>query len=669
MISRVYANSERDDEFVEIANPGGSFVDLTNWSLSDGEGDARFPSGTMLAPGTVVTATGNATRYAEDLLISPDFTWRVGDAPILSGSGLRLANAGDEVLLLDANRDIVDAFVYGGSAYAGPGWVGASAPAPGRGEVSVRIRTSQGFADTDTAADWDATRKHRLGQSDFHPQALNLTARPVSFVSPEDGARPLLSFLASATRTIEVAVYTLTSDAVAAILAERQDSGVRVRVLLEGAPVGGIDDREAWIVPGLVNAGIEVRWLASGSDVVKRYRYLHAKYALVDGAAAFITSENFGEAGFPLDGPPGNRGWSVILPDLRIAGQLWEVFEEDFDPRRRDSVPAAGDGVTVLGPPPAVPRWVPRTDECCTAARLIIGPDNALDRDRILGLLASARERIWIEAFYAEDPWPSGPSPFLAAAFDAARRGVSVRILLDQSPWTSTDPESGNEALVTALLERARAAGLDMDARLHPDVASIERIHNKGVIVDGRAVLVSSLNWAYVSATQDREIGVIFEDSESAARFEASFAADWDGRDLRPMTFGPRANPTETVAAYAIVIAVSLLSLWKLRQGDKGTSGRGPMKRRGGARPPLRRGRGEVRLLPPELVAESRPRARRGRIDRRRGEEARDRLEGPEGGRGPGGDRQGGRGRRHVLRDRGHDHRDRRGDVRPRLRN
>src|SRR5207249_1571751 len=69
-----------------------------------------------------------------------------------------------------------------------------------------------------------------------------------------------------------------------------------------------------------------------------------------------------------------------------------------------------------------------------------------------------------------------------------------------------------------------------LEARLLEPRGAIERLHYKGVVVDGRAVLVSSMNWALGSATENREISVLLEDSEIARRFQDAFDADWEGR-------------------------------------------------------------------------------------------------------------------------------------------
>jgi len=264
-------------------------------------------------------------------------------------------------------------------------------------------------------------------------------------------------------------------------------------------------------------------------------------------------------------------------------------------------------------------------------ARLVVGPDANLDPDGILDLLASANARLSIETFYIEDRWRNTTNPFLEGAFDAARRGVTVRILLDGS-WSSVEADSGtNDDVVARINRRAEEEHLPLEARLLEPRGSIQRLHNKGVVVDGRAVLVSSMNWALGSATENREIGVVLEDRGIAQRFEAAFDADWEGRP----TSGPDAwrleDPLALLGLYALVAVASAVSLRKLRPGDKGIKPRPRVRTRALFRAALRRRRGEVRLLSPELVAE--PRARDGgRPGAGRGrEEARGRRGGPEG--------------------------------------
>src|SRR5713226_3453982 len=274
----------------------------------------------------------------------------------MEGDALRLADAGDEVLLIDQGGTVVDLYAWGDSSYAGLGWIGRSAERMGRGEIAVRGRDGAGgWVDRDAAEDWEGIRHHRLAQSSFDLGPFELRGATTAVLSPDSGDLPLLRFLGAARSTIEVGVYTFQSERIASVLAAAAGRGVQVRVLLDGSPVGGVEADEHRVVGGLLAAGVDVRWLAGAPDVVKRYRYLHAKYAIVDERAAWIGSENFGNAGFPPD-REGNRGWSAIAEDAELAAILRDVFETDFDPRRPDSIAARE---TVMEPLPSPPTTDP----------------------------------------------------------------------------------------------------------------------------------------------------------------------------------------------------------------------------------------------------------------------------------------------------------------------
>lgn len=631
LISRVYASAARDDEFIELTNAGAVPMDLSGWSLSDGEATASFPLGTRLEIGSRLVATRNSTSYAEDVLETADFTYDRGDATRMDGGILRLADAGDDVYLLDEGRSVVDAYVYGDSGYVGVAWVGPPARALGRGEVAVRATVDGFLLDRDTREDWDGLRDHRLGQSAFDPMEYSTSGSVRAILSPDDGREVLLSFLMSAGASIDASVYTLTSDGIVAALADRAHHGVRVRILLDGSPVGGLDEDERRLASGLAGAGAEVRWLLGGADVVKRYRYIHAKYAVVDRARVLISSENFGDAGFPTEGDTGNRGWSVVLEEANLARRLTQVFESDFDPRRRDSIAVEPIPTEPWPAFPYVPAWSPGPPSAPRRAQLIVAPDTALDPEGLLGLLASARDTLWIEAFYIEETWRGLPNPFLEAAFNASRRGVQVRILVDGSWWNTDESTTGNDDVVERINARASVEGLDLEARLVAPWGRVDRVHNKGVLVDGRTVFVSSMNWALASATQNREVGVVLEDPAVAATFERALREDWDGRATDAMDAFRIADPGTVAAVYVTVAVAAIISLWKLRGTAKGLKPRAPLKTRGRRRPHFRGGRREVRLLPAELVAQPGPRARGRLRNRRRRETPRGGLRGPEG--------------------------------------
>ena len=631
LLVRVYANAARDDEFVEIGNPGPESVDLSGWSLTDGEGTATFPLDSLLPARGRIVATRNASSYAEDTLEAADFSLQAGGARQLEGDVLRLADAGDEVVLVDRSGTVVDAYAWGDSSYTGPGWIGRAAERMGRGEIAVRARDTNGsWMDRDEAMDWEGLRHYRLGQSGFDLRPIELRGPTTAVLSPDAGDLPLLRLLASARATIEVGVYTFQSERIASVLAAAAGRGVKVRVLLDGSPVGGVEEDEHRVVGGLLAAGVDVRWLAGAPDVVKRYRYHHAKYAIVDGRVAWIGSENFGNAGFPSD-REGNRGWSVIAADAELAAILRNVFEADFDPRRPDSIAAREPAMKPLPSPPSTASWSAGPESEPRSARIVLAPDTTLDPEGILGLFAAAKERLSIDAFYLDELWRDIPNPFLEAAFTAARRGASVRILLDGS-WASVEAESGtNDDVVERINGRANNESVPLEVRLLTPRGPIERLHNKGAVVDGRAVLVSSMNWALGSATENREVGLIVEDPDLARIFEASFDADWEGRPSSGVDAWRLEDPTALVALYALVAVASAVSLRKLRARNKDIKPGARVRTRAPFGAHLRGRHREVRVLPAELVAEPRPRAG-GRTGARRGrKEARGGVRGPEG--------------------------------------
>ena len=630
LLVRVYANTARDDEFVEIGNPRPESTNVSGWALTDREGTATFPLDSILPAGGRLLVTRNATSYAEDTLEAADFSMWPGDARQMEGDALRLADAGDEVLLIDPSGAVVDAYAWGDSSYVGAGWIGRAAERMGRGEVAVRGRDlAGGWIDRDAAEDWEGIRHHRLGQSMFDIGPFELRGATTAVLSPDAGDLPLLRFLGSAGSTIEVGVYTFQSERIASVLAAAAGRGVRVRVLLDGSPVGGVEEDEHRVVGGLLAAGIDVRWLVGSTDVVKRYRYLHAKYALVDRRAAWIGSENFGTAGFSPD-HEGNRGWSVIVDDADLTGILRNVFETDFDPRRPDSIAAREPGLLPLPHAPSVVPWSSGPPTAPRSARIVLAPDTTLDPEGILGLFASAKDRLSIDAFYFDEMWGDTPSPFLEAALAAARRGVSVRILLDGS-WASVEADSGtNDDVLERINRRAMDERLPLEVRLLEPRGSIERLHNKGAVVDGRAVLVSSMNWALGSATENREVGLIVDDSDLARTFETSFDADWEGRPTSGVDAWRLEDPLALVALYAMVAVASALSLRKLRPRNKDIKPGARVRTRASLGAHLRGRHREVRLLPAQLVAQSGPRAGRRYGARRGRSEARGRVRGPQ---------------------------------------
>jgi phosphatidylserine/phosphatidylglycerophosphate/cardiolipin synthase-like enzyme len=54
-----------------------------------------------------------------------------------------------------------------------------------------------------------------------------------------------------------------------------------------------------------------------------------------------------------------------------------------------------------------------------------------------------------------------------------------------------------------------------------------DNVHNKGIVVDGATVLVSSQNWSTAGTLQNRDAGVIIANADAAQYFQQLFLHDW----------------------------------------------------------------------------------------------------------------------------------------------
>jgi len=504
------------DEYIVVSGTGS----LDAFAISDNHGGFRFPAGTRI-DGTLTVAR-SALAFEKTHGRLPDFEWQnyspqVPD--VVSGTTLRLSNSRDELRVYENSR-LVQTITWPGDIV------------PREGQVH--------FLENGV---WDP-RPLMIGQSRLAQQTFdNVTI--TAFVSPDSSLAVFSRVVASAQHQVLVNVYELSSAPITDSLIDAEKRGVDVEVLLEGGPVGGISPEEKAAIWRLNQSGIPVYEMAAPDGGHAPYRYDHAKYVVIDDRAVFVTSENFGHSGFPATGEVGNRGWGVYLEDHNLAAYFKDIFRTDTGGPA--IVPVYGcegpaEVYTVVSYPAL---FAPET---FAGARVtpVIAPDTS---SAITGLLESAQESIEIEQAYITNESKTGLNPYLATAINASRRGVHVRVLLD-SYWFNTEDEADNDEMAALINRIAATEHLPLEARCADlEASGFEKIHNKGVVVDDRAVLVSSINWNSNSPNFNREAGVIVEHPEVARYFRTVFDADWS-----PAVRSPQ--PSTDYLKIACVIAV-----------------------------------------------------------------------------------------------------------------
>lgn len=485
-------------EFVTIrfAEP----TNTTGWTLTDGKTTARLPNRTV--DGTIAAAIRPAhARNHTDHSVVP-----------LSGR-LRLADEGDR-LELRAADEVVSAARY------------RNAP-----EAERR--------------DFESGRWIPLGATDYEPVRTDGGTATV-FVLP-DAPEATVAELEAADERILIGGYTFTSERIATALINATTAGVDVSVLLDGAPVGGMSDRQARLLDRLVEHGVDVR-LLSGPHT--RYRHHHPKYAVVDDRA-IVSTENFKPAG---TGGKSSRGWGVVLENRRAADALASIHGDDRTWRAATTWETYREERAFTEAKPAVGGYTsdhdPRT-VAVESATVLVAPDNAADA--LVGRIETADERILVQQVRIDSP----ENRLLRAVIDAADRGVRVRIHLGNSWYVREE----NAALVEWLNRRSEIEGWNLKARVD-DPSGYSKIHTKGVVIDETAV-VGSLNWVRSAETENREVLLALEDTEAAGYYATVFEGDWRNEN-RPL-------PAGLLAAIAVGGAGTLLLARRIRfVGRKG---------------------------------------------------------------------------------------------------
>ncbi|MFZ1897571.1 phospholipase D-like domain-containing protein [Methanoregula sp.] len=514
------------DEYIVLSGHGS----LDGIAISDNHGGFRFPDGTAIE-GTLTVAR-NGLAFKETHGRFPDFEWQdySPDVPdVISGAQLRLANTRDELMVYENSRLV--------QKIAWPGDV-----SPRQGQVHFL-----------EAGVWDP-RPLMLGQSRLSPTSFdNVTV--TAFVSPDSSLEVFSGVIESAEHRVLVNVYELTSANITADLINAKKRGVDVEVLLEGGPVGGISPSEKSAIYRLNQSGIPVFEMAAPEGGHEPYRYDHAKYVVIDDRAVLVTSENFGHTGFPSTGETGNRGWGVVMEEPRLAAYFGDLYQTDIS---GSAITPVGGNEGPLENFSIISRQVAFEPATFTGARVtpVISPDTS---DEITDLLVSAQESIEIQQAYITNESKTRLNPYLATAINASRRGVHVRVLLD-SYWYNTEDEADNDEMVALINRIAASDNLPLEARCADlEASGLEKIHNKGVIVDDRAVLVSSINWNTNSPGFNREAGVIIEQPVVARYFRTVFDADWS-----PAVHSPH-PPVDylKIACVATVIGILMILYYR----------------------------------------------------------------------------------------------------------
>ncbi|MBN1168097.1 MAG: phospholipase [Methanospirillaceae archaeon] len=494
--------SEDADEYLVITPCAG----VSRYTLTDGEGEISFSG--PFNPDSSVTIAREASAYYAVHGRYPDYEIyntlpEVPDVSLIKR--FQLANTGDD-LTLYADGKVTDQVFWPQDFVCR------------RGQVHYR----------DSSGEWDP-RVLLIGQSRLSPKKVSGVSGTV-FVSPDCGRDMLLGVILDAEEEILVNVYESTDTGIADALCSARSRGVMVSVLIEGGPVGGIPEEEKVVISRLQSCNIPVTQMGTVADSHAPYRYDHAKYIVADNRTVLVTSENFTNHSLPPAGTTGNRGWGIVMHDSRIAAYYRDLFFLDRNGPGVSEIPDTTyrdreEAVALLSARKYTPRFAPLSFTNASVS-VVVSPDTS---SLVTRMIDDAETSVCIEQAYIRQMPDGSPNPYLLAAIDAARRGVVVQILLD-SYWYNVSGESDNDEMVSLINALGKEENIPIHAKCI-DLAStgLLKIHTKGVIVDKKRVLISSINWNENSPTFNRETGIIIDNPDVGAYYSFSFSTDWEG--------------------------------------------------------------------------------------------------------------------------------------------
>ena len=530
-----YTHAHINNEYITLCNPTDSAINITNWYLTDQpskrfdlQNKILFPDFTTLSPHSSITLSFNATAYKKEVGGLPDFEY--GDTTsedvkkcLITGT-VRLNNKGDVIALKNRWNTTIDLVVYGDISYTGIGWFGKPVSAVDQGEVLKRRWSGDTPVDTNTSGDWKQNRRYGVGQSDFPPITLEIEGCFSAFVSPDCSFDVLSAELKRTDNLVLLNVYKITNLGLVEVLEDLLDKDKEVYILVEGNPVGGMKDEEKWLLKRLEEKGAQVYVMATENKSCSRYGFNHAKYAVIDNETVVIGSANWDNVGFPKCSSFGNREWGVVVKNKTLAEYFTEVFFEDCNPGRLDILPFddfCGDVTYNL--PCGVQQgsyekhFTPLHATLNATVIPILSPDTS--RQILMDIIDSAKESIYIEQLYIQLQWSNGLNPVAASLVNASRRGVDVKVILNCNPDYDN---RGNLETEMYLKEHG------MEVRLiSPYNVGLTNIHTKGMIVDNKSVLISSINWNEQSLDKNREAGVVIINRGIAEYYATVFFYDW----------------------------------------------------------------------------------------------------------------------------------------------
>ncbi|MXN92876.1 phospholipase [Flavobacterium sp. Sd200] len=345
-------------------------------------------------------------------------------------------------------------------------------------------------------------------------------------VGPDAGWSILKPFLEGAKKTLTVAMYEFYANHIKDTVNGIGDKGdVSLRMILQ---VDKNDlNAEAMLTKSFGNKLEFVKASVSGPNRIFNNSY-HTKVAVRDSESFWLSSGNWSPNSQPEIAPGneqtlyklGNREWHVVINDKPLA-EMYEKFilydmeqaksvqTPEFDPLMPDLLVPEDllQEAVILQPHPFEPT---RFTGKPTKVKPLMSPDNYAVE--ILKLIEAAEEKIYLQFSYIRQPSTATFDKIIEALSKKMAEGLDVKIIV------GTNQDAAHSELLIGTRNWKRAMFHQQSSKLH----------NKGILIDGKIAVVGSNNWSSDGTQYNRDTSLVFFSEEIAAYYNEVFMFDWN---------------------------------------------------------------------------------------------------------------------------------------------
>jgi phosphatidylserine/phosphatidylglycerophosphate/cardiolipin synthase-like enzyme len=404
----------------------------------------------------------------------------------------------------------------------------------------------------------------------FSPVDEVMTVR--AHVGPEYSWDELKAFLTGANDSLTSAIYEFHAPQIKDAVEARLEAGVSLTLVMDNATFSKVKDEneefdripvfkrwaerfntrfERIVAPegtsGLISDSYHIKVTVREDDTF----WLSSGNWKKGSSQPVITQEQRDNA--TEEDLPGNREWHVVIKNTTLADRFRNHIRQDFK-RSQDlgagPLPPSREAADVFVDVPIEEAAVveerrppshllkPREFARAVKVKPLLTPDRegAVYSEAVLELIRSARKSLLFQIPYIGMPSnPSADRGFIDDLIKALTRQLKTlddaRVILRVGGSRFSAP--------THAAWYFKSKGVDINERLR----QIEDHHTKGMIVDGKRVLLGSHNWSKPGVTLNRDASLIFDDEEIAGYYAEAFEIDWArANPIRPKRFVKRAD-------------------------------------------------------------------------------------------------------------------------------